>query len=161
MPFTKSYPIYDRFRLDVLWYGTIASNERTVEIAWDDRVTKVISAKVHGKIFTPYNSKSVIRLNDEDLILADGTFGDVTAEATVDVTGTLINGKNRFEAITWKIVLLPVGITSWFWTDLIVEYEGESPEVVPWWKQYALPIAVGVSVPLAIIGAVRLARRKK
>ena len=155
----KSYEFFDNYllRIGVLSGGSAKSVKK--DVAWDERKTKIKSAKLRGKIFSSGGTQARISLNSNELIFCDATWGDRTVEDTVDVTGMLINGSNECLIEVWKVIFIPIEKIGRFSAELIVEYEGETPAFRPWWEKYALPVAVGTGS--VVLAGVALSRRGK
>ena len=130
------------------------------DIVWDASKTTILSARLHGKIWAQLGTKGLIKLNGADMLFADATLADVTVEDTVDVIGTLRNGTNTVEISLWKSIYVPLDKIGTFTAEIIIEYEGASPEEKPWYYKYIVPAAIGTASAVAVAIAFITGRRK-
>jgi len=154
---SKSYNFFDRYRLGIGWTGSSASKSIKKDIKWDEKSTVVKSVKLRGRIWAQFQTQARISLNGVELLFADAGWGDNIVEATVDASGSIINGTNECLIELWKIIYTPVEKSGEFSAELIIEYEGSPPEEKPWFEKYLTPIIV-IGGASAIIGGAILTR---
>ena len=161
MPY-KSYRFFDSYELRVSWISNGASKSAKKDVVWDEKRTKVISAKLRGRIYASGGTNARLSFNDSEVIFCGAPVVDSTVEDTVDVTGILINGSNICLAEVWKIFYYPFDKIGRFTAELIVEYEGESPEMKAPWEKYLMPALGVASLGVSVAGlAVSLKKEKK
>ena len=147
---TKTYPVYDNYQLYCAWLLGSAADSRKFDFTWDEKKTRILSAKLYGKIATPVGSNAYLKFNDNMLMYALGTYENVTIEDTKDIIGILRNGANTvwIEIRKW----LPIARSATFTATIIIEYEGEAPEEKAWWEKYIMPALAIMSVMFGAIG---------
>ena len=106
MPY-KSYRFFDSYELRVSWTSNGASKSITKDIVWDEDKTKVVSAKLRGRIYASGGTNARLSFNGNEVIFCGAPIVDNTVEDTVDITGILINGSNACLAEVWKIFYYP------------------------------------------------------
>ena len=156
---TKTYPVYDNYQLYCPWLSGSAADSRKFDFTWDEKKTRILSAKLYGKISTPVGSNAYLKFNDNVLMYALGTYENVTIEDTKDIIGLLRNGSNTVWIEIRKWLLIDRIAT--FTATIIIEYEGEAPEEKAWWEKYIMPAMAGISVILSAVGVSLALRRSQ
>jgi len=158
----KSYRFFDSYELRVSWTSNGASKSVKKDIVWDEDKTRVVSAKLRGKIYASGGTNARLSFNDNEVIFCSAPIVDNTVEDTVDITGMLVNGSNTCLAEVWKIFYYPFDKIGRFTAEVIVEYEGESPRMEPPWMKYAMPAVAVASLGVGVAGlAVSLKKEGK
>ena len=159
---SKSYKFFDNYVLRIPWASGGVSKSVEKDIVWDEHKTQVVSATLKGKIFASGGTQARMSFNGSELIFCDATLGDRTVQDTVDIAGLIINGSNECLIEIWKNPFLPLEKIGRFSAEVIVEYEGESPEMKPTWEKYVMPAVAVASLGVGVVGlAVSLKKEGK
>jgi len=156
----KEYPVWLNKRLEIPWFGGSTGDTVKKDIAWDETKTKIVSGRIDVTAKASARTNLDIYLNYNEIVHFHWELWEegVTKTFSDDITALIKNGTNVFEAQFYKDPVNPLGVGVTFTVTVIIEFEGEEPSVEPWWKKYALPIAIASGVAggtLAIVSAVR------
>ena len=147
---TNSYLIWTNKLLKIPWWGGSTNDAITKAIEWDEAKTNIETANLlfSGRA-SGITQIYLYMKNDEQIHIIWDVADDMQLrEATVDVSGLLINGNNRFDINFDKLRLWPFDVSITFSVEVIITYNGEKPSVTPWYEKYVVPVAIafGTSV---------------
>jgi len=158
----KEYPIWQNKKLEIPWYAGSTSDTVKKDIAWDEAKTKIRSGRLDITAKANARTNLDIYLNYNEVIHFHWELWEEGArkEASEDITALIKNGTNIFSAEFYKDPVNPLGVGVIFTVTVLIEFEGEEPTVEPWWKKYALPIAIASGVAGGTLAIVSTVRRK-
>ena len=135
---TKTYELWKDKRIDLGWLDWGKTDVVKKDIKWDEKKTKIKSARIDVTARATDRTGLTIRLNFSDVVDLHWGLGEDNRVKTGsgDCIGYLRNGENIFEADFHKDFFDPVPEHVIFSATLVITYEGKEPGVEPWWKKY-------------------------
>jgi len=149
---TESRRIHDSTKIAIPWHTNCGDNTRRVPFTWNPDRTVLKSVKLRARVHS--NLGSVFfkyLLNDQEILGFHWAAweGGQWREGEADVAAYLVNGDNYFKALACKDFWYPLTPEVTVVGDLVIEFEGEPPEVKPptepgpW---YEIPLYIGLGV---------------
>jgi len=145
---TKSYPLWVDAQLKIpeLWSKNGMTIKKT--ISWDQETTNILSARLDIDMNPDIGYvKAWVEHNVVEIQRWWWVIGDESAKQdSADITGTLYNGSNTFKFVGAKEFANPAKVVFIVTASVIIEYEGEEPEIGEDWIKLIQEVASGVAI---------------
>lgn len=143
---TKTYKIFENREIKLPWNWSKDAVSIAKNIVWDEKVTKIISARLR---LTIKPSAGYVKAWTELNYVEIGRFSWILGDNSVrsdefDIVGVLVNGSNYFKVVVAKEFANISGITFVVSEEVVITYEGKEPEVKPSWQKYLEYGAIGI-----------------